>query len=425
MKIRTLILLSAGISLALISCLSNPDEIQKKSVIPPIISNRSQVKTPQLHTLQKNQENKKERNLRFFAATGYQTSVSSVPDTGSAQGNRVDAISVARNLNNPRVESFSQLQKEVYPIIVRNPMIESYIWPFRKLIVSLDNDLFSNTDRYYTNGIHIILYNPSLAFSRINSILPVNMNKSIEFNSIELHHAMYTPFSTKLPPVLKDDRPYASTLFVRFKRRTDTQLKRYTQSASVDIGVIGNAALGSYLQKGVHASLPTNDEPLGWETQIGNDIIVNYNYEVTKEMIQSGALSASAFGTASLGTLNTSAEGGLRIRISNTYSLITMLDEKNSGFDGLQKGKWHFSFDAEISARTVGYNATLSGGFLNKNNYFVLMPDEIQRFIVLSSAGLSAGYGRYGISVGQYYISKEFKEGKNHFWGQIAINIDL
>lgn len=334
-------------------------------------------------------------------------------------------ISPLRGVSANRIESYNRKQRELYPLIVRNPVLESYIWPFRKLVISLDNDMFSNTDRYYTNGVHIIYYSPSIAFFALNSLLPVRTRKSIEFNSLELHHAMYTPFSTKIPPVLKDDRPYASTLFVRLKRRSDTPLKRFSQSACIDIGVIGSAALGSYLQKGVHATLPTNDEPLGWETQIGNDIIFNYNYEITAQLVQQGIVSAYSFGAASAGSLNTSAEGGARLRISNDRSLILPMPREYDDFKKYVSGRWYFSFDSQISARVVGYNATLSGGLLNNNNYFVLMPGEIKRLVLNASAGISATYKGIGISAGQYYISKEFKEGKNHFWGQLAINIDL
>lgn len=428
MKIRALIFISLGIGASLVSCrsYSGSDEkdnasrdssvetrsIQKTSSTDDSLSSFKAVDSEELQKAQPTGRQAKER-------------ISSSQASNETQKVSPEPVTISRlNRSYPaNIDSYNDLQKQVYPIIVRNPVIESVIWPYRKLSVSLDNDLFSNTDRYYTNGIHIVWQSPAIAFWKLNAILPVNLHRSIEYNSIELHHAMYTPYSTKIPPVLKDDRPYASTLFIRLKRRTDTPLKRYSQSASLDIGVIGSAALGSYLQKGVHASLPTNDEPLGWETQISNDIILNYNYEVTGQLNRSGAMGTYVFGSASLGTLRTCAEGGFRIKLSNDQRVAGLLSESTNNISKVIGKKWQFSFDSEVSARLVGYNATLSGGFLNKDNYFVLLPGEIKRMVVLANAGFTASYGKYGVRVAQYYTSKEFIKGKNHFWGQIGINI--
>lgn len=310
----------------------------------------------------------------------------------------------------------------INPVIVRNPATQSLIWPYTGFEVLLDNDLFSNTDRYYTNGVQLKYRSPAMAFWRINSILPVNMKKSMEYNSIELHHAMYTPFTTKTPPLLKDDRPYAATLFVKFTRRSESPEKGISQRASFDIGVIGEAALGSYLQKGVHAGLPTNDEPLGWETQIGNDIVLNYNYELIRQFVSTGPFSAYSIWTGSLGTLNTSAGTGIGIKLGNDHYLIASLP---GTFANLRQAgnRWRYSFETAFTTRVVGYNATLTGGILNKNNIYALKPQEIERLLFIANATIRMKYGRYGISLAQYYLSNEFKEGKSHFWGQIGIDI--
>lgn len=310
----------------------------------------------------------------------------------------------------------------VNPVIVRNPATESLIWPYKGFEVLLDNDLFSNTDRYYTNGVQLKYRSPAMAFWRINSIMPVNMKKSMEYNSIELHHAMYTPFTTKTPPLLKDDRPYAATLYLKFSRRSDSPEKGISQRASFDIGMIGEAALGSYLQKGVHAGLPTNDEPLGWETQIGNDIIVNYNYELIRQFVSTGPFSAYSIWTGSLGTLNTSAGTGIGIKLGNDNYLIAPLP---GTFANLRQAgnKWRYSIETAFTTRVVGYNSTLTGGLLNKNNIYALKPQEIEPLLFIANATIRMKYGRYGISLAQYYLSNEFKEGKSHFWGQIGIDI--
>lgn len=307
--------------------------------------------------------------------------------------------------------------------IVRNQVLQSYIWPYTGVEILLDNDLFSNTDRYYTNGVKIKYRSPAMAFWRINTILPVNIKQSMEYNSLELHHGMYTPFTTKEPPLLQGDRPYAATLYIRFNRRADSPQKGLSQTASFDIGVMGEAALGSMLQKGVHAGLPSNDEPLGWETQIGNDIIINYNYILLKRLVSTESFSAYSINEASIGTLNTSAGTGIGFRTGTDSYFLTPLPDTYARFSNFSSYRWHFEFDANVTAHVVGYNATLSGGIMNRNNIYVLKPGEIERMLIRAEAGFTMRYGKYGIRLAQYYCSNEFKEGKHHFWGQAGINI--
>lgn len=309
------------------------------------------------------------------------------------------------------------------PVILRNPAIQSYIWPYTGFEILLDNDLFSNTDRYYTNGVQIRYRSPAMAFWRINSILPVNIRESMEYNSLELHHGMYTPFTTKEPPLLKGDRPYAATMYLRFNRRSESPEKGIVQSASFDIGVMGEAALGSTLQKGVHAGLPTNDEPLGWETQIGNDIIINYNYQLLRQLASTGPISIYSISEGSLGTLNTSAETGIGIKIGTDKYFLAPLPQNLTNLNRVTGSKWHFVFESNFTTRVVGYNATLNGGIMNKNNIYVLKPEEIERLLFTAEARIDIRYSEYGISLAQYFITKEFNKGKSHFWGQIGLNI--
>ncbi len=314
---------------------------------------------------------------------------------------------------------------DIYPVIVTNPVLNSYLWPYSNISVTLDNDLFSNTDRYYTNGVRIRYSSPSLAFWRINSILPVSRKGSMEYNSIELNHEMYTPFTTKLPPILKDDRPYASALYIRFVRKSGNPDKDLEQQASVDIGVIGKASLGGLLQRGVHAGIPDNDEPLGWETQIANDLILNYNYELTKLLHTEGNFHTYTVTSASLGTFNTSASTGIGFSLGTSPYFISPLPENFNALDGQQKRKWTYTLNAVITSSVVGYNATLSGGILNKNNIYVLEPRKIERLLFKAEAGFTLNYQNFGLRIAQHYTTNEFKKGKHHFWGEIGLTTGL
>lgn len=307
--------------------------------------------------------------------------------------------------------------------ILKNPSLNSYIWPFSKFEIGLDNDIFDNTDRYYTNGIYITYTSPAFAFWRINSILPVSNRNCMEYNTLELHHAMFTPLTTKVTPTLKNDRPYSSILYLRFSRKSEIPDKGLSLKASFDIGVIGKAAGGELLQKGVHAGLPTNDEPMGWDTQIANDFIINYTYELRQRFFTKGTFNAYSINSASLGTLNTSASSGIGIRISTDKDFLSPLPSTLNELSNRSSRVWKCSFETNITGTAVAYNATLNGGLMNKTSIFVLKPHEIERLLVNVEMSFNARYKKYGIQFAQNYLSKEFTKGKCHYWGRIGLSI--
>lgn len=343
-----------------------------------------------------------------------------------------DSMIMHRNLNKiSGFESKRELKKinlnnnTIDKVLYRNPFLNSFICTDQVLNIALDNDLFNNTDRYYTNGIKIKYQSPAFAFWKINSLLPISERNTMEYNSLEIHHAMFTPFTTKNPPLLKDDRPYASTLMVRFVRKAENPEKGTIQKASIDIGVIGQAALGSLMQEGVHASLPSNDEPLGWETQIANDIILNYNYELIQKLFSAGILNTYSRTAIAIGTLNTDFTTGLGFKIGREKYFLSPLPDNFNKLDNLNENRFDFSLQTNFWTAIVGYNATLNGGLLNKNNIYVLEPHEIERLLFNAEAILSVSYRKIGISLAQYFVSKEYKKGKNHHWGQIGLNFEF
>ena len=375
-------------------------------------------------------------NNKYTSASQERTDNNKYTSTtrGRADNNKYTSATLTRENEQPITKAsaktaqlFSSTLKDqdVEPVISRNPVLNTYVWPYTKVEVSLDNDMFCNTDRYYTNGVHIIYHSSRFAFWQLNSLLPISKKNSMEYNSLELHHGMYTPFTTKSPPLLENDRPYSSTLYLRFARRSGNPITGNVQSASLDIGVIGKIALGSILQKGVHAGLPSNDEPIGWETQIANDLIINYNYELFTHIVSSGPLHAYSITSASLGTLQTSASAGLGCRLCTDRQFIPPLPSSFSELQAVNHKRWGFAFETNITGTVVGYNATLNGGLFNRDNLYTIEPEDMERLLFHAEAKFLVSFNRYGISLAQYYISNEFKEGKEHFWGQIGLQFGL
>jgi hypothetical protein len=297
-------------------------------------------------------------------------------------------------------------------------LVTSYIDPAHKFWLNFDNDIFSYTDRYYTNGVTLGYAAPSFAVMPVSKLLPLAGRTNVSSASISLHHAMYTPFTTKTPPSLMNDRPYASTLFVRYSLLSENTEKGITLSSSIDLGVMGEAALGSFFQKTVHAGVPNNDEPLGWETQIGNDVVLNYNINVFKDLLRIRNFELLSRASIQLGTLYTRAGSGFDFsigRISQPANKRTLRPHSQ---------KWQYGVKGGLELRFTGYDATLQGGWFNKNNIYALKPEEIERLTALLHLGFYTRFHNFGLNISQHFLSPEFKEGKKHLWGQISLEYE-
>ncbi len=303
-------------------------------------------------------------------------------------------------------------------------VVNSYISPGHRFWLEFDNDMFSNTDRYYTNGVVLGYTSPGLTSWRLNRLM-INRNRnSVVHSSLSLHHGMFTPLTTKEPPPLHNDRPYASTLYLRYSQVSEDALSGLRLTSAIEAGVIGDAALGQLLQRSVHATIPSNDEPLGWETQIKNDLVLNYHIGVQKQLIKGRNSEVYAEGSATAGTLHTKATMGVSAVIGTFRAGLTPLPEEYNQLSE-HAGLLQYGVRGGLELRMVGYDATLEGGLFNRNNIFALKPDEIERLVAAIQLGLFMNYRKFGISISQFYLSPEFKEGRQHLWGQIGLQYGL
>ncbi len=299
-------------------------------------------------------------------------------------------------------------------------VVTSYINPVRHFGLTFDNDIFSNTDRYYTNGVMLDFTAPALVGLPVNRLMIPAGDNSIVHATLSLNHAMYTPFTTKNPPLLDGDRPYASTLFIRYSQTSANDASGTLLTSGIDIGVIGDAALGRYFQSSVHATVPTNDEPLGWETQIQNDPVLNYSAGISKRLMQGPHAELFANASIAAGTLQTGAGMGIDF-ITGVFAPVLIPLPKTYSDLLPPFGRWQYGIKGGFGFRFVGYNATLQGGLFNKNNIYTLKPEEIERMVAAIHLGMFVRYRKFGIDLSQHYLSPEFKTGKNHFWGRIAL----
>ncbi|MFZ4546629.1 MAG: lipid A deacylase LpxR family protein [Bacteroidales bacterium] len=294
--------------------------------------------------------------------------------------------------------------------------VEQKIDTRRILKISFENDLitYANTDRYFTNGIAFDLQAAWLSRSPLSKLmLRYNHKANVTYN-LSMVQDMFTPTDTRVAPTLQNDRPYSSYLYFGFSKTTADPRRKIKIISKLDVGYIGPHSPGSYMQTLVHQTFPSNDVPLGWETQINTDIILNYAVQAQKAVFSKQKITVLANIGAKAGTLNTSTSAGLQL-LAGKYEPV---------FGLLENEKWpktEYYFFAKTNISFVAYNALLQGGMFNHDNIFVLCGNQIQRFVGSAEAGFHLRYKGFGIEMAQHYLSPEYKSGLWHKWGRISL----
>ena len=115
--------------------------------------------------------------------------------------------------------------------------------------VDFENDVFTNTDRYYTNGIRFNLIDPGLNRSFLTKLM-IPVKKPVKnYYGISLVHRMYTPKDPHLDTITPGERPFSSYVYLGFTKVSNAFNKRYRQLSAINIGLIGSAAQGEILQE--------------------------------------------------------------------------------------------------------------------------------------------------------------------------------
>jgi len=288
------------------------------------------------------------------------------------------------------------------------------------LKVNFENDLitYANTDRYFTNGITIDLQAAWLGNSMFQKLMIPYRHKAFVTWNLSMVQDMYTPTDTRVAPTLNNDRPYSSYLYFGFRKTTADPARELKITSQMDAGYIGPYSPGSYMQTLVHKTFPTNDVPLGWETQINTDVILNYTYQVQKALIHKENFTLLAGMDAKAGTLHTNAGAGLQLQAGKAEPIFGLGENE----------KWpkvEYYFFAKTNVHFVAYNALLQGGMFNHDNVFTLKGNEIQRVTGSAEAGFHIKYKGVGIELAQHYLSPEYKGGFWHKWGRMSLLFNL
>lgn len=144
----------------------------------------------------------------------------------------------------------------------------------------LENDIFANEDKHYTNGVRLAYLSPETSVSKHIASLA---NKMLFFQplaskrySYSMGQSMFTPRNiTKSNPNL-NDRPYAGWTYLSMGI-ISSDGKRY-DNFNVSLGVVGKYSFAEKTQKLVH-KIVGSPKPMGWGYQLHNEpgILLSYD----------------------------------------------------------------------------------------------------------------------------------------------------
>lgn len=283
----------------------------------------------------------------------------------------------------------------------------------RYLRLQYENDVFRKTDQYYTQGVYAEVLLPALRGNPVNYILVRPSGWRMQYGlAVELN--AYTPTSIVADTILTGDHPYAGAMMLRsFSIATDT-VRRQRISTTLTLGVIGPAAGGEAIQKGIHSA--TGDaQPRGWQYQVANDVIVNYRLQYEKNLLQVGGyLSLDGVATVDAGTLLT--QGGVGLTLMAGYFSSAYSDASQD-------------FQAYVyvhpQGRVVGYEATLQGGLFNSNSAYTIPAGDVERLVLQNRYGMVLRYRNVYLEGFVTNITRRFSTGAPHAWAGVQLGVGL
>jgi len=280
-----------------------------------------------------------------------------------------------------------------------------------------ENDFFNITHRvldyYYTQGMRFeFQYQVSKRKFIEKLVLPASPT-AINVYSFSATQQIYTPKETDTY-YFEGDRPYAGALYLSEILESVDSSKQFRLTTRLDAGMIGPAALAKQTQLLFHKII-NNTLAVGWDTQLRNDIFLNYSIKAEQAFTKrTWLLNMEAKCELNIGTTLFSIIPGLNIGVGTWH-------QKQEKF------YWQIFFRPE--GRLVFYNALLQGGIFNRANadeyyskYFI---KEINQLVYSHSIGFRVGYNRFQFLYRQVSLTPEFSNQLHHYYSTLMFTFPL
>lgn len=305
--------------------------------------------------------------------------------------------------------AISSAQKIEHLVGFRNLNSERY---FR---FNYDNDYFAATDENYSQGYNLEFVAPIFSKNPLNFLLINSTNSSTKYG-LSLEHIGYTPNHYELPEIQFGDRPFAAAIMLKSFSVSKNIEKQLRWHSSISLGIIGPGAFGEEMQVGIH-KWTGNKTPLGWRHQIKNDVVINYQVGLEKQLFQfNNFLFLQAQSNLEIGSLFTNVSAAANLILGKFENIFT---------SETTKPKFQIYAYAQPVFSVVGYDATLQGGLFNRKSPYTISNKNLERFTAQFNFGLVIQTKTLYFEYTRSSISKEFETGATARWGGIRIGFEF
>jgi lipid A 3-O-deacylase len=339
----------------------------------------------------------------------------------------------------------------------------------RGFTARLENDLFVDTDRNYTNGVSLTAISQDLPAdvepdclpwpARLHAALIRGLNPGFWRDDgapakaqnvvVTIGQSMYTPSDPERTDLIADDRPYAGLLYVGLswnRRRHDPKARmEKLDTREITLGVIGPLSLAEDAQDFIH-DVRGLDKFNGWHNQLKNEPAVQLAREQKYRDYRGPVTMIPGFSTDTvralglrLGNIETSASAGIEGRIGwnlpndfGSYPIRPAAENRppapassrarTDRFAAVRPGAHLFG---ALEAKLVAHDFSLDGNLFRDSHSVTRRPFVVQAAFGFSIQRPVAGHG-VRLAVMRVYRSREFEEQRGrHSFGSIALSVEF
>ncbi len=307
-----------------------------------------------------------------------------------------------------------------------------------------ENDLFGNTDKYYTNAVQFTWISNDLKQYKDDVRLPEWVHpiiKIIPFSETpnSVHNVgilfgqhIYTPADIQETTLQDNDRAYAGFLYTGLALHSKTD--EVLDTLEVVVGIVGPNAYAEFAQNTVHEirDIPTAK---GWEHQLANEPALQLSWQRKWRVVRGKRFNIIDYdfinhAGLTLGNVRIAGTTGAEARLGYNLPLDFGSDLIQAGagistpaISKKKTGKRSFGSHLFSSAQLeiVGHDIFLDG------NTFTGSPHVEKELVVATiSAGVAFNFDRYKLTYRHLYRTKQFDNQKqDQIIGSMTLGISF
>ncbi len=269
--------------------------------------------------------------------------------------------------------------------------------------ITFDNDAFVGNDNGYSNGINFSWWDTASDGSAeqgwlskaMSWSLPANAGKPIQvLSGHTIGQFMQTPDDITIVDPPLGDLPYTGLLY--YSNTYIQTYPTYADKIKVTLGIVGKYSFAEESQKAIH-SIIGSDEPLGWDTQTGDEIVFAFGRSrAWRGWIADNGRSEIITGVgAEVGTIQSLASVGFMYRNGNdlerTYATALLVSDRTSNPVAVEGARYFFiGMRAAYLANSIFYD-----GNTYKDSRSV---DDYKNELISFTVGYAYSWKNFGVT---------------------------